>query len=87
MKKLVTIPACQEHQGHYKISVWLEWKCPTCGRERGETFDVLSFDGSRRLGVDGWRNRCGHIDTYHACRREAEANGLNSTLAQTLSFA
>lgn len=28
--------------------------------------------GSRRLGVDGWVNPCGHIDSYAECRREAK---------------
>ncbi len=74
----VTIPACQEHQGFHRITIALEWKCPKCGRRRGKILGVLSFDGSRRLSVDGWTNPCGHVDTYAECRNEAAENGLNA---------
>lgn len=69
--KTVRIPACAEHNGFYSIDVTLIWECPTCGGPRGEVFDTLSYDGSRRLGVHGWKNPCGHIDSYSAVRREA----------------
>lgn len=69
--KTVRIPGSVEHAGHYSIDVTLLWECPTCGGPRGEVFDTLSYDGSRRLGVHGWKNPCGHVDAYGAVRREA----------------
>ena len=78
-QRTVTIPACSEHDGYpgNAIKVTLEWTCPVCGGPRGETFTAISFDGSRRLGVDGWSNPCGHIDKYVDVRNEVRANGLN----------
>lgn len=69
--KTVKIPASAEHAGLHSVEVTLIWECPTCGGPRGEVFDTLSFDGSRRLSVHGWRNPCGHTDSYAAARREA----------------
>ncbi|MET4706705.1 hypothetical protein [Endozoicomonas lisbonensis] len=69
--KRVTIPACEEHCGQMAVNVELEWKCPACGGPRGEVYQTLSFDGSRRLGCDGWVNPCGHVDKYSAVRKEA----------------
>ena len=34
-------------------------------------YRTLSFDGSRRLGCDGWHNPCGHVDSYADVRKEA----------------
>lgn len=81
--RIVTIPACIEHGGYpgNAINVQVEWVCPECGGPRGETYETLSFDGSRRLGVDGWSNPCGHIDLYSELRAEAAANGLNEKTA------
>lgn len=73
----VIIPEREMHEGIHRIAVNLVWKCPTCGAERGEIENVLSYDGSRRMSVDGWMNECGHIDKYSAVRREAKTNGLN----------
>ena len=75
-----TIPAIEMHEGYpgNRITVRLVWVCPICGGERGEPYDTLSYDGSRRLFVQGWRNSCGHIDKYGAVRKEAAANGLNN---------
>ena len=75
--KQVTIPARAQHDGFHKCSVNLYWYCPECGGERGELFNTISFDGSRRLGCNGWRNPCGHIDKYDDVRVEASTNGLN----------
>jgi hypothetical protein len=67
----VRIPACAEHQGLFAVMVRLPWICPTCGGPRGERiYQAYSFDGSRRLQVDGWKNPCGHVDTYQECRAE-----------------
>ena len=70
----VTIPACDDHQGIYKIDVDVEWVCPVCGQPRGEVQKVKSYDGSRWMIVDGWENPCGHVDTYRAVRYEAIKN-------------
>jgi len=76
--KWVRIPACSEHAGIYAVEVLLNWTCPVCGGPRGEVYDTLSYDGSRRLGVNGWCNPCGHIDYYVRVRNEAATNGLNT---------
>lgn len=74
----VRIPACEEHQGMFYMVVRIKRVCPVCGGARGEVcHDMLSYDGSRRLVVDGWRNPCGHVDGYGAVLKEARANGLN----------
>lgn len=83
MKRTVTIPSCREHGGYpgYAVKVVLEWICPQCGGARGEPAPTISYDGSRRLGVDGWENDCGHIDYYSNVLVEARTNGLNPRLA------
>lgn len=73
----VIIPECEMHEGIYKVQVYLNWRCPVCGSPRGEVENVFSYDGSRRLHVNGWVNGCGHVDTYHKVRKEAKINGLN----------
>ena len=76
--KTVYIPACVEHDGISGTCVKLYWNCPVCGQPRGEIMnDVRSYDGSRILYCDGWRNPCGHNDKYSAVRNEARNNGLN----------
>lgn len=67
----VRIPRVQQHEGWHAVEVTLIWECPTCGGPRGEVYDTLSYDGSRRLAVNGWKNPCGHTDYYDAVRREA----------------
>jgi hypothetical protein len=69
--KTVRVPGSAEHNGWHAVEVTLIWECPRCGGPRGEVFDTISYDGSRRLGVHGWRNPCGHIDDYERVRREA----------------
>lgn len=64
MKRQVTIPACAEHDGILSTKVVIDWVCPRCGGPRGEPHAAVSYDGSRRLAVDGWQNPCGHIDKY-----------------------
>ncbi len=71
MRKKVQIPATQQHNGYHKMTVEVDWVCPRCGKPRGEVYRTHSFDGSRRLNVDGWRNPCGHIDLYADVRQEA----------------
>jgi len=68
------------HEGYpgNAVTVRLSWVCPVCGGPRGEPYDTISYDGSRRLGVSGWRNDCGHVDYYSNCRDEAVSNGLNT---------
>jgi len=71
---IVTIPKVQEHEGFignlgtYEISD----NCQICGSPRGEVFKGLSYDGSRRLEVDCWINKCGHVDCYSAVRKEGK---------------
>jgi hypothetical protein len=66
----VTIPARLMHEGLYAVTVEIADTCPVCGGPRGEPFKGLSYDGSRRLEVDCWRNPCEHVDRYDAVRRE-----------------
>ena len=75
--KSVNIPASQQHGGLALTAARVNWTCPKCGERRGEVFDTISYDGSRRLHCDGWRNPCGHIDKYSDVIAEAIANGLN----------
>lgn len=70
---IVTIPICTQHAGYpgnikkYQIKD----ECPKCGKKRGiERWEGPSYDGSRRLYVDCWKNECGHIDTYSEIRKE-----------------
>lgn len=77
--RTVTIPARAEHEGIYSRTVRLVWRCPVCGGARGDIHEALSYDGSRRLHVDGWTNACGHVDKYADVRKEADANGLNGS--------
>ena len=76
----VTIPATDQHEGVYKVTVCLRWVCPVCGEPRGEPHPVLSYDGSLRMIVHGWFNPCGHVDKYELVRNEAIKNGLNDRL-------
>ena len=75
--KTVEIPSRAEHWGIHRTQVKLVWVCPKCGKPRGKLFRILSYDGSRRMLVDGWSNACGHIDYYSEVRKEARENGLN----------
>jgi hypothetical protein len=72
-ERMVTIPACEQHDGYYAISVIVPWRCIHCGGPRGEPFDAISYDGSRRLAVHGWTNPCGHVEKYSAVRKSIEA--------------
>lgn len=55
----------------------LKWKCPICGKSRGEIFKTVSYRGSHRIACDGWHNSCNHLDKYKDCLEEAKQNGLN----------
>lgn len=66
----VTIPSCTEHNGIYATTYEISDFCPVCNGPRGKLYGALSYDGSRRLHVDGWKNPCGHIDKYEAVRQE-----------------
>lgn len=67
--RTVTIPAREEHEGISTLTVTLPWKCLECGGPRGEPFEGLSYDGSRRLHVHSWTNPCGHVEKYSAVRK------------------
>ena len=69
----VTIPAYEQHEGLYAVTVEIADTCPTCGGPRGEPFEGFSYDGSRRLNVSQWVNPCGHVDYYSDVRQEATA--------------
>lgn len=40
------------------------WVCLQCGAQRGEMHAARVYNGSQRFAVDGWRNACGHVETY-----------------------
>lgn len=71
-ERTITIPSMIEHEGIFAMTIRVLWTCLICGAERGEPFATTSYDGSRRLGVDGWRNPCGHLETYHMIRTAHE---------------
>ena len=49
------------------------YTCPKCGAKRGtKVWRGLSYDGSKRLTVDCWRNECDHIDTYQDIVKEGK---------------
>ena len=79
--KRVYIPACANHDGVYGIYVNLRWVCPICGHPRGQILNGRSYDVSRVLAVDTWKNPCGHVDKYDDVRNEAATNGLNNKAA------
>jgi hypothetical protein len=68
-QRTVVIPSRETHEGYYSMTVALPWTCLHCGGPRGEPFDALSFDGSRRLNVHSWLNPCGHVEKYSEVRR------------------
>lgn len=68
----VTIPEREKHQGLYALTVEISDTCPKCGGPRGVPYPTVSYDGSRRLNVEGWENPCGHIDSYDAIRQEVK---------------
>lgn len=68
----VKIPARKDHAGIHFILAQIADHCPQCGATRGKPFKHFSYDGSRRLVVDCWKNPCGHIDYYEDVRKEAE---------------
>jgi hypothetical protein len=82
VKRTVTIPACDDHEGMLTVTLTLEWTCSKCGGPRGEPHPAISYDGSRRLHCDGWANACGHVDKYADVRAAAlcgrDAQGLAS---------
>ena len=69
---IVTIPSRTQHEGFYLATFKISNKCPKCGKQRGKIFGTHSFDGSRRMNVDGWMNKCGHIDYYSDVRKEGK---------------
>jgi len=76
--RTVVIPRCAEHDGWHSITVTRAWTCPRCGGPRGGVFRTISYDGSRRLACDGWKNPCGHIDFYADVRREAASSSYDA---------
>lgn len=85
---IVTIPAIEEHAGcEFNLAtIEIQDTCPKCGAKRGvERWKGLSYDGSRRLNVDCWRNECGHVDKYSEVMKEYEASkatGVNETTSK-----
>ena len=75
--KTVEIPARDQHEGLYRTTIPIANVCRVCGGPRGEVFRTHSYDGSRRMSVDGWTNSCGHVDTYGAVRAEAWGEIVN----------
>lgn len=71
----VRIPAVAEHAGVDAMTVTLPWRCAVCGGPRGEPYPTISWDGSRRLAVDGWINPCGHIERYSMVRASLPVEG------------
>jgi hypothetical protein len=67
--RTIRIPSCAEHNGFHALTATVPWRCLVCGGPRGEPYKGLSFDGSRRLGVDRWDNPCGHVETYAFVRK------------------
>ncbi len=69
----VTIPITRNHEGftgNLRTFV-ISDNCPVCGGPRGQTYSTISYDGSRRLHCDGWKNPCGHVDYYSDVIKEA----------------
>ncbi|MDU9415191.1 hypothetical protein [Pseudomonas sp. zfem005] len=67
-ERTVNIPGCDQHEGLYSLRVTMPWVCMHCGKPRGEPYDNISYDGSRRLKVHRWNNPCGHLETYAEVR-------------------
>jgi hypothetical protein len=67
-RQIIVIPACEQHEGHLRVTLRVPWCCIYCGERRGTHAVGLSYDGSRRLAVSMWRNPCGHTETYAAVR-------------------
>lgn len=75
-QRTITIPALEQHEGIFSVTATVPWICLHCGGPRGEPIDTLSYDGSRRLGVSGWTNPCGHVEKYSEVRAAiAKATG------------
>lgn len=73
--RLVVIPATNEHGGYDAMHVLLPWTCLVCGGPRGEPTPGFSYDGSRRLAVDTWKNPCGHVEKYGMIRDSLRKGG------------
>ena len=74
----VTIPACEQHEGFFSMTVTISDYCPKCGKKRGinTIHKGFSYDGSRKLVVDCWTNPCGHVDKYSEVREEVRKEAL-----------
>lgn len=81
--RFVTIPDREAHDGFHKMTIPLPWVCPECGGPRGDIYQTVSYDGSRRLDCDGWMNPCGHIDKYYMVREEWQALTEGRTYTRT----
>ncbi len=74
--RTIVIPGCAEHAGLFSVHLTVPWVCMHCGGPRGEPYKGLSYDGSRRLAVDCWKNPCGHSETYAELRKHAAGQPL-----------
>lgn len=45
-------------------AVTVDWRCPTCGEEMGETQVSNFYEDGESYAVHTWENECGHIAEY-----------------------
>lgn len=74
----VVIPIIPNHEGNpfWIREIRISKYCPKCGGERGKPYKVRSYDGSKSIVCDGWKNPCGHIDLYKDVVAESRQFGL-----------
>lgn len=74
----VEIPIIANHMGLdiYVRRIRISATCPKCGGPRGKVFPykVKSYDGSRFVYCNGWKNPCGHVDMYSDVANEYIVN-------------
>lgn len=71
---IVEIPLIKQHEGSTLNVGKIEISdfCPKCGQPRSkDIYRTRSYDGSRWVECDGWKNPCGHTDYYEDCIKEA----------------
>ena len=75
---VVEVPIIPNHEGNqfWVRDIRISKYCPKCGAERGKPYKTRSYDGSRFVGCEGWRNPCGHIDLYRDVVEESKKYGF-----------
>jgi hypothetical protein len=58
---------------YYPRTIQIADLCPQCGERRGTPYNYNFCEDGEWFSVDKWSNPCGHLDTYGACWREAQA--------------